>query len=131
MQLRSIFSTQHVFTVIPDVERQARPDPPASRRTQKHTKNINARDPQDPRRQEKLGLTFGRAEHFILSFLLDLTGAYPLSTIPDSIARPYWAPPHLPLTALLAPSAFDSLLSPTPFDSNPLSFLSSLSFLVI
>ena len=113
-----------------DVERQARPDPPASRRTEKHTKNINARDPQDSRRQEESGLTFGRAEHFTFHFLLDFTGAYPLFDHPRLHRAPLLGS-TTPTSNCTARTFNIRLASKSnPFDSNPLSFLSSLSFLV-
>ena len=111
-----------------DVEWQARPDPPASQQMQKPTKNINARDHPDTRRQEESGLMFRREENSPFSFLLVFTGA-PFATIPDSIMRPYWAPPQLPPTALLVRSTFDSLLSSPIFDSTPLSISLVIAFL--
>jgi len=113
-----------------DVERQARPDPPASRRMEKHTKNINARDPQDSRRQEESGLTFGRAEHFTFHFLLDFTGAYPLFDHPRLHRAPLLGS-TTPTSDCTARTFNIRLASKSnPFDSNPLLFLSSLSFLV-
>ena len=126
--LLSELNISKLYHQVVDVEWQARPDPPASQQMQKHTKNINARDHPDTRRQEESGLMFRREENSPFSFLLVFTGA-PFATIPDSIMRPYWAPPQLPPTAPLVRSTFNLLLSSPIFDSTPLSISLVIAFL--